>query len=353
MRWIMITRKLDPADDRTGFVMRWVEELAARLDHLDVICQEHAKPALPDNVRIYSMGKEIGIGRFGQAWNLIRHLRRLAPSADGIFCHMIPRYVLFAAPWFRFRGKPLLFWYTHPSATIELRIASRLATHILSAAPGSFPLETPRLHVMGHGIDTEQFTLSDRENDPPEIIMVGRFSRIKRLDWMLRAASKVQHQTGPFRVIFVGGPVAHESDYPSELIALAGSLDLTPTVTFTGPVPHAQVAAMLHDCALTVNLMPPGAFDKAALEGMLTGKPTLVTNPDFLPLLGDAADVLYLPTDASDGDLAGRLAHLLLMKPDERSVLGRNLRARTLEAHSLDGLMDRLVGLMRKAAQHG
>lgn len=353
MRWIMITRKLDPADDRTSFVMRWVEELAARLDRLDVICQEHANPALPDNVCIYSMGKETGVGRIGQAWNLIRHLRCLAPSADGIFCHMIPRYVLFAAPWSRFRSKPLLFWYTHPSATIELKIASRLATHILSAAPGSFPLETPKLHVVGHGIDAEQFPFSDHENDPPEIVMVGRLSRIKRLDWMLRAASQAHHQTGPFRLIFVGGPVEHEPDYPAELKALAGSLDLAPAVTFTGPVPHAQVAAILHGCALTVNLMPPGAFDKAALEGMLTGKPTLVANPDFLPLLGDAGDVLYLPTDASDDDLCARLVHVLAMTPDERSALGRDLRARTLAAHSLDGLMNRLVDLMRKAAQHG
>jgi glycosyltransferase involved in cell wall biosynthesis len=353
MRWIMITRKLDPVNDRTGFVMRWVEELAARLDRLDVICQEHANPALPDHVRLYSMGKESGVGRIGQAWNLIRHLRRLAPSADGIFCHMIPRYVLFAALWSRFRSKPLLFWYTHPSATTELKIASRLATHILSAAPGSFPLETPKLHVMGHGIESEQFTLSDHENDPPEIVMVGRLSRIKRQDWLLRAASKARQQTGPFCLIFVGGPVEHEPDYPAELKALAGSLDLTPAVTFTGPIPHAQVASMLRGCALAVNLMPPGAFDKAALEGMLTGKPILVTNPDFLHLLGDAAEVLYLPTDASDDDLAARLVHLLAMMPDERSALGRDLRARTLAAHSLDGLMDRLVDLMRKAAQHG
>ena len=62
MRWLMITRKLDPTDDRAGFVMRWIEALAARLDHLDVICQEHAYPALPANATVYSMGKESGAG---------------------------------------------------------------------------------------------------------------------------------------------------------------------------------------------------------------------------------------------------------------------------------------------------
>jgi len=65
MHWIMITRKLDPDDDRTGFMMRWVETLASRLDHLNVICQETANPNMPENVRVYSMGKEAGKA----AWN--------------------------------------------------------------------------------------------------------------------------------------------------------------------------------------------------------------------------------------------------------------------------------------------
>ncbi len=102
MRWLMITRKLDPDNDRSGFVMRWIEALAARLDHLDVICQEHANPTLPDNVTIYSMGKESGAGRLTQARRLTSYLRTLTPQVDGVFCHMIPRYVLFAAPWARF-----------------------------------------------------------------------------------------------------------------------------------------------------------------------------------------------------------------------------------------------------------
>ena len=101
MRWLMITRKLDPTDDRAGFVMRWVEALAARLDHLDVICQEHANPTLPANVTLHSMGKESGAGRIAQARRFTQLLRTLTPQVDGVFCHMIPRYVLFAAPWTR------------------------------------------------------------------------------------------------------------------------------------------------------------------------------------------------------------------------------------------------------------
>jgi glycosyltransferase involved in cell wall biosynthesis len=355
MRWLMITRKLDPADDHVGFVLRWIEALAARIDHLDVICQEHANPVLPGNVTIYSMGKESGAGRIVQARRFMQVLRALTPQVDGVFCHMIPRYVLFAAPWTRIYHKPLFFWYTHRAASVELRMAGRLATHILTASPGSFPLRTGKLAVMGHGVETDLFLPPQDENIPPEIVMVGRLAQIKRQNVLLRATSQVvtRGDIGPFRVLIAGGPVENEPNYPAQLRDLVQKLDPIPDVTFTGPLPHTEVARMLRGCAVVINLSPPGLFDKAALEGMLAGKPTIVTNTDFLPLLGEAADLLYLPDFDSAGDLAGYLARLLRLTPDERHQIGVGLRERTIQAHSLDGLMDRIVQLMREANRHG
>jgi glycosyltransferase involved in cell wall biosynthesis len=348
MRWLMLTRKLDPADDRAGFVMRWIVELAARLDHLDVICQESAGPALPPNVNAYSLGKESGVGRIGQARRLVGYLRHLVPQADGVLCHMIARYVLFAAPWTRLYHKPLLHWYTHRQVSLELRIARSLATHILTAAPGSYPLPTGKLAVMGHGIDADLFPLAEGENQPPEILMIGRLSRIKRQDWLLRAALQIaaHADSPPFRVVIIGGATEYEPGYPAELDSLAHDLP----VSFTGALPHDRVAEMIQGSAAAVNLSPPGLFDKAALEPMLAGKPVIVTNPDFLPLLGDAADLLYVPFDAGDTVLAERLVHLLRQTPAERAAMGADLRARVLEQHSLAGLMDRLVALMRETA---
>jgi len=355
MRWLMLTRLLDPADDIVGFAARWVAELAARVDQLDVICQEDRGAELPPNVTVYRMGKETGAGRLAQAVRLTAHLRRLVPQVDGVFCHMIPRYVLFAAPWARFYRRPLLHWYVHPQASPELRLARALATHILTAAPGSYPLPTGKLHVMGHGIEADLFPAAEGEDSPPQIVMAGRLAHIKRQDWLLRAASRAlaQENGAPFRVVIVGGPVEREPDYPTHLREIAAGLDPAPDVTFTGPLPRAQMAAIVRRSALAVNLTPPGAFDKSALESMIMGKPTLVTTLDFLPLLGEYADRLYLPTDADDAALAERLVHLLALSLQERAGMGRTLRERALAAHSLDGLMDRIAALMREVAGYG
>ncbi len=355
MRWIMITRKLDPVDDRAGFVMRWVELLAARLDQLHVICQEQANPPVPANVTVHSMGKEAGTGRAVQANRLMQALRTLVPQTDGVFCHMIPRYVWFAAPWTRLHRKPLFLWYTHRQVSAELRLARRLATHILTASPGSFPLPTNKLHVMGHGIDTALFPAAERELAPPTIIQVARLARIKRQDWLIRAAARLaaRGDASPFAVTLVGGPVENEPDYPGELDALIRRFDPPPPVTLTGPLPHAEAVHRIHQSAVAVNLSPPGLFDKAALEGMLAGKPVVVTNRDFLPLLGEFADLLYLPYDADDEVLAERLSQILAMTPDQRAAIGAALRERTIAAHSLDSLMDRIAHLMSEATSHG
>ena len=354
MRWLLITQKLDPADDRLGFVRQWVEALAARLDHLDVICQQHANPPLPANVMLYSMGKEAGAGRIAQARRFTAHLRRLVPGVDGVLCHMIPRYVWFAAPWTRRHHKPLLLWYTHRQASAELRLAARLATHILTASPGSFPLPSGRVRVMGHGVDAALFPAPQGEESPPAIAQVARLAQIKRQDALIRAASLLAARVdvGAFRVQLVGGPLKEEPDYPAALQALIRSLDPIPPVTLTGPLPPAEAAALLRRSAIAVNLSPPGLFDKAALEGMFAGKPTLVTNADFAPLLGDAADLLLLPYEAGPEGLAGRLARLLALTPDERAAMGAALRARALAAHALDSLMDRVVALMGEAVAH-
>lgn len=355
MRWLLITRKLDPADDHVGFVMRWVEALAVRLDHLDVICQEHADPPLPANVTLHSMGKETGAGRIAQARRFTAHLRRLVPGVGGVFCHMIPRYVWFAAPWTRLHGKPLLLWYTHRQVSAELRLATRLATHILTASPGSFPLPSGKVRVMGHGVDAALFPAPEGEESPPAIVQVARLARIKRQDALIRAASLLaaRGDAGAFRVQVIGGPVKEEPDYPAALEALIRSFDPAPPVMLTGPLPHAEAAALVRRSAVAVNLSPPGLFDKAALEGMFAGKPTLVTNADFAPLLDAAADLLLLPYEAGPEALAGRLARLLALTPEERAAIGAELRGRALAAHSLDSLMDRVVALMGEAVGHG
>lgn len=95
-----------------------------------------------------------------------------------------------------------------------------------------------------------------------------------------------------------------------------------------------------------MNLSPPGLFDKAALESMAAGTPTLVCNPAFDDLLGAWRDTLRVGYPVEPDALTAKLRALLDLPPDERAAIGQMLRANVRAAHSLDALMPRLVRVL-------
>jgi glycosyltransferase involved in cell wall biosynthesis len=85
-------------------------------------------------------------------------------------------------------------------------------------------------------------------------------------------------------------------------------------------------------------------FDKAALESMAVGVPTIVGSRAFDDVIGDARLCLSDVDDAAA--LAARLRLVLALPEDERRALGMAQRWRVVEAHSLDGLIGRLVSVL-------
>lgn len=159
MRVLMITQRVDPNDAVLGFVVRWIEALAAKVNHLNVICLDQPArtvlEALPRNVKVFSLGKERGVGRLLMLLNFWRKVWRSSRGVSAIFSHMVPRYAVLAAPIAKVRRTKHVLWYTHRQITGELRLAVRLVDAVLTAAPESFPIEAAKVHSLGHGIDAD------------------------------------------------------------------------------------------------------------------------------------------------------------------------------------------------------
>jgi len=115
-------------------------------------------------------------------------------------------------------------------------------------------------------------------------------------------------------------------------------------VTFTGNLPAEGVRDWNRRAAVAVNLSPPGLFDKAALESMAVGVPTLVGSAAFDDVV---CDERLRVTDLDDSaTLATRLNDLLALRGNDRRMIGMALRERVVAAHSLDGLIARLVSVL-------
>jgi len=176
------------------------------------------------------------------------------------------------------------------------------------------------------------------------IVHVARLMAIKHQATLIRAVAAVPET----RAVFIGDvPPGQDAAYPGELAALAAKLGAEGRVTFAGAQPAEGVRDAYRAAFAAVNLSPPGLFDKAALEAMACGVPTLVANPAFDDLLGDDAALLRTGGPDDVDGLAERLRALLDMPEAERAALGLRLRERTIAAHSLDGLIERLVRVLK------
>ncbi|MBX3083718.1 MAG: glycosyltransferase family 4 protein [Anaerolineae bacterium] len=344
----MITQKLDSTDPLLAFTVEWVRRLAVRLEHLDVLCLEVKIPPseLPANVTAWSMGKERGYGRARELIEFYRVLLKVAPKTDAIFSHMVPRYAYLSMPIALPFNLPVYLWYTHRQDTRELRMATAVCEAVMSAVPESFPFETPKLRAVGHGVDTAFFASDPTivPDLPPVIAQVARLTPIKHQETLIRALSLVPH----VRAAIVGNvPPGKDETYQTQLETLATVLGVANRVEFTGGLPAEQVRDLVRRATIAVNLSPPGLFDKAALESMMVGTLTIVSNPAFDGLLRDHASLLRISAPDAVDELVKAIKAILALPAQTRADIALDIQGRARTAHGIDGLMDRLVEIMR------
>src|SRR5213592_183157 len=178
-RLVFLTQAVDPAHPALAATVAQIRALAARVDEVAVLAQSAGGVVLPDNVRVRTFGAST---RAGRVVRFERELARALP-ADAVVAHMIPVYVLLAAPLVRPRRIPLLLWFTHWKASTQLRAAERLATAVVSVDRRSFPLDSAKVRPIGHGIDVGEFTCSDRTaRDGLHALVLGRYSPAKGIE---------------------------------------------------------------------------------------------------------------------------------------------------------------------------
>ena len=112
-RLVFVTQAVDPAHPVLAATIPKMRALAARVDELVVLAQSASDADLPANVRVQTFGAATRLRRLAR---FERELARALP-ADAVVAHMIPVYVVLAAPLVRPRRIPLLLWYTHWKAS--------------------------------------------------------------------------------------------------------------------------------------------------------------------------------------------------------------------------------------------
>ncbi len=223
MRILFITYKVDESDSLVGFVVGWLNALAAHASRVEVICLASGPAQLQPNVRVHSLGTQPGAGKPAQALAFYRVA--LGLKVDVVFCQFSPEFVMAIAPLAKLRRWPVALWYTHRHAGLALRIATRLADRVLTASPESFRLRTPKLRVIGHGISTTRFAPSAAPALPGArrlVLAVGRIAPVKNYELLIAAAQRVTAVHADVDFVVAGGAHAPGMQaYLGQLQALA------------------------------------------------------------------------------------------------------------------------------------
>jgi glycosyltransferase involved in cell wall biosynthesis len=329
-RLVFMTQSVDPGHPVLAATIPKIRALAERVDELVVLAQAGGGDGLPDNVDVRTFGAP---SRARRVWRFERELRRALP-ADAVVAHMIPAYVLLAAPLVRPRRTPLLLWYAHWRASPTLRIAARLATAIVSVDRRSFPLESPKVRAIGHGIDVNEFACTDRAGrNGVHALVLGRYSPAKGIETILRAVQQVEGAE-----VRIHGVALNQLErrHRSELERLG--------VPLGDAVPRAQVPELLADSDVLINNMEAGAPDKVVYEAAAACLPVLASNPVFDELF---AGYPLLFERSSAESLAGRLRWFAALGEDERAEIGRTLRDRVAKGHSVETWADGVLAAAR------
>src|SRR3989338_1883437 len=209
MNLLIITREVNVEDDILGFFVEWIKEFSKYFDRVFVITLAKGSYQLPENVFVYSLGKEKGNSKIAMAFSFYKYLFQLVPKSSGIFAHTSATFVIASWPVAWMFRKKIILWYLHRSITVKLKIAEKLCYKIVTAAKESLVgFKRKKIIETGHGINVEKFrTERNWTNGAVKILSVGRISKIKNYETLFRAALILKNKDIDFNIEVVGRPI--------------------------------------------------------------------------------------------------------------------------------------------------
>ena len=294
MRLLIITQTVDTDDRNLGFFASWLREFAHRCDSVTVICLRRGASSLPPNVSVFSLGTESGASRPVRFFRYQKLLLQHLAHTDGVFFHMSPEFVLaahFLPALFR---KKTLLWYTHKEVSWRLRLAVQFVDRIFTASKESCRLQSKKVEVVGHGIDTELFRQVPEDTKRLRMITVGRIAPVKGLRTLILGFLAFKEHAPEAELSIIGDPITEiDRRYANAL-----KRDFAGRVEFHAGLPHGSAFAQ-HQASIFLHASATGSIDKAVLEALASGLFVITSSEAFSPAIpgvftfkkGDPADL--------------------------------------------------------------
>jgi glycosyltransferase involved in cell wall biosynthesis len=250
----------------------------------------------------------------------VHHLWLLAAAAAHVAPPDVPILVsLHGTDLSRADDAPHLAQLVEPSiARFDNLLA--LSDDMVASTVAHYPASTSDvIAVLGNGFNETLFkpgrhtraVLEQYGIDPagrPVALFVGKFDRVKGIEWLLRAFARVVGTS--LLVVGGGGP----DDELQRYQGLVSALKLEHRVVFTGAIPYEDVGALMNAASVLVLPSFHEAFGLVALEALACGSRLVATRQgglsSFVPTVlqneGDAILIDGLPSLAPEPNDSSR-----------------------------------------------
>jgi glycosyltransferase involved in cell wall biosynthesis len=359
MNLLMFNLVTDANDPILWFSADWATRLARHFRSLTIVTMRAGQYEFPDNVRVFSLGKERGYSELRRLGLFYWHVGRilLTRRIDVCFAHQQPRFALLAAPLLYPARIGTVLWYAHGRVSWIVRLAERVVATIVTSSALGCRMPSAKIRVIGQGIDVARFSpdpraCRDTAGDNLRVLSLGRLSPIKHNEDLIVAFAELVRRH-PWRSLHlrIVGDVARpeEAGYRDSLRELVAALGLVGRVTFVGAVTSDDVVDEYRNADVIVNVSETASMDKTVLEAMSCGTPVLSANSAYADILPEF-DARLILRQRDPAQLAQLLEWFAQTEPAFRADLGRRLRAYVVREHGIDQLIARLVAELERCA---
>ncbi|MES2087683.1 MAG: glycosyltransferase [Patescibacteria group bacterium] len=366
MRILIVTQKIDERDAVLGFMHGWIAEFSKQAESVVAICLEKGEVNLPNNVKVFSLGKEKlkitnyklkTFSRLLYSWRFVRYIVQNRNEYDAVFVHMNPEYIVLGGIFWKLFGKTVTLWYAHKSTPWHLKVALFFTDIVFTSTTSGFRLKSKKVKVIGQGIDTGKFNTEHRPQNTNQkelrIVTVGRITPSKDYDTLIEAIEKVRQEIStPITVDIIGPRLTFlDEAYLARLKEKVAKKDLSGVINFKGAVANVDLPYKLSEYDLFVNMGHTGSLDKVVPEAMAVGLPILTCNEAFKDVLGPfVGDLMYPKADFKA--LSDKILGIAKMSSEERFSLGLKLRAIVERDHSLKSFVSKIISNIESFKKH-
>jgi D-inositol-3-phosphate glycosyltransferase len=233
---------------------------------------------------------------------------------------------------------------------LTLKTSAKRANTIVVSSKGEyedaiqFGISRKKLRVIPMGVDVPVQESRQKEEDTPlKILFVGRIARVRRVELILQAVSRLSR---PYTVTIVGGEEKTssltKSGYLEELKKYCADLGITDRVIFTGPKPPDALPSFYNAADIFVYPSLYENFSQPILEAGSFGIPIIATRVGIAPEIIEDGVTGFLISGEAEA-LAQKLEQL--GDASERKKMGLKIQEKVRNKFAWSQIMDQYMEL--------